>query len=118
MLVRITNVRHPASQRGGCWEPDGVDIACSIPHSGKGSAIRIGTWIKLPDRSLFRFSNIPAGMTIAEAERIVSRPGWKPSGRSRTWNSEDGPGEAESQPTLNRQRTLSRIISPATRRQV
>ena len=26
---------------------------------------------------LFRFSTVPAGTTIEEAERIVSQPGWK-----------------------------------------
>ena len=52
-----------------------VDIVCSIPRPGDDGAIHLGKWIEKPDGSLFRFSNIPAGMTIAEAERIVSQPG-------------------------------------------
>jgi hypothetical protein len=52
-----------------------VDIVCSIPRPGAEDAIHIGKWIENPDGSLFRFSNVPAGMTIAEAERIVSQPG-------------------------------------------
>jgi hypothetical protein len=39
---------------------------------------RIGDSIEKPDGTLFRSCNIPAGMTIQEAERIVSQPGWKP----------------------------------------
>ena len=54
-----------------------VDIVSSIPRPDAEDAIRIGTWIELPDRSLFRLSNIPAGMTIAEAEQIVSQSGRK-----------------------------------------
>ena len=56
-----------------------LDIVCSIPRPGEDCAIRIGTWMEQPDGSLLRFSNIPAGMTMADAERIVSQPGWKPN---------------------------------------
>jgi len=51
-----------------------IDIACSIPRPGAVGAIRIGTWIEQQGGSLFRLSNVPAGMTITEAERIVSQP--------------------------------------------
>ena len=52
-----------------------IDIVCRIPRPGDDGAIHIGKWIEKPDGSLFRFSNIPPGMTIAEAERIVSQSG-------------------------------------------
>jgi hypothetical protein len=54
-----------------------IDVLSSIPRPGGG--IHVGTWIEGTERSLFRFSTIPGGMTIAEAERIASQPGWKPS---------------------------------------
>lgn len=56
-----------------------ADIVSSIPRPGSHEEIRIGTWIEKDDGSLFRFSTIPAGMTIEEAERIVAQPGWKPT---------------------------------------
>jgi hypothetical protein len=34
--------------------------------------IRVGTWFEGPDGSLIRFSDLPAGMAIEEAERIVA----------------------------------------------
>ena len=52
---------------------------CSLPRPGGDGGIRIGTWIGCDDGSLFRISNLPPGMTIEEAERIVSQPGWKPA---------------------------------------
>jgi hypothetical protein len=45
-----------------------VDIVCSIPRPRASGGIHIGHWIEGADGSLFRFSNIPAGMTIEEAE--------------------------------------------------
>jgi hypothetical protein len=51
-----------------------IDVICSIPRPG-GDEISIGAWQEGADGSLLRFSNIPAGMTIEEAERIVSQPG-------------------------------------------
>jgi len=57
-----------------------VEIICSIPRPGAAEGeIRIGDWIEGEDGILFRTCNIPAGMTIQEAERIVSQPGWKPT---------------------------------------
>ena len=56
-----------------------IDIVSSIPRPGGDGGIRIGTWIEGADGSLFRFSSIPPGMTIEEAERIVSQPVWKPT---------------------------------------
>ena len=40
---------------------------------------QLGKWRECPDGSLLRFSRLPAGMTIEEAERIVAQPGWKPT---------------------------------------
>jgi len=51
-----------------------IDVICSIPRHG-GNKIRIGAWIEGADGSLFRLSNIPPGMTMEEAERIVSQTG-------------------------------------------
>jgi hypothetical protein len=57
-----------------------VQVICSIPRPGADVGdIRIGDWIEGPDGALFRICNIPAGMTIQEAERIVAPPGWKPT---------------------------------------
>jgi hypothetical protein len=56
-----------------------MEIICSIPRPGAQGEIRIGDWIEGQDGTLFRTCNIPAGMTIQEAERIVSRPRWKPT---------------------------------------
>ena len=50
-----------------------VDLVCSIPRPGDEGAIHIGKWIEKPDGSVFRFSNVPAGMTIAEAERLAAK---------------------------------------------
>lgn len=55
-----------------------IEIVSTIPRPGARGEIRIGEWIEGHDGTLFRYSNIPAGMTIQEAERIVSQPGWKP----------------------------------------
>ena len=55
-----------------------IEIVCSIPRPG-GDEISIGAWTENADGSLFRFSNLPAGMTIQEAERIASQPGWTPT---------------------------------------
>jgi hypothetical protein len=55
-----------------------VDIVSSIPRPSPNGEIRIGTWVECHDGSLHRFSSVPAGMTLEEAERIVSLPGWKP----------------------------------------
>jgi hypothetical protein len=55
-----------------------IDLVISIPRPGaEEGEIRIGEWIEGPDGTLFRTSSLPAGMTIQEAERIVSQPGWK-----------------------------------------
>jgi hypothetical protein len=54
-----------------------MEIVSSIPRPGGDGGIHIGTWTEGADGSLFRFSSIPPGMTIQEAERIVSQPGWK-----------------------------------------
>lgn len=51
-----------------------IDVNCSIPRP-RGNEISIGEWIEGSDGSLRRFSNIPLGMTIEEAERIVAQPG-------------------------------------------
>jgi hypothetical protein len=56
-----------------------IDVVSSIPRPGADGEIRIGAWQEGEDGVLFRYNNIPAGMTIQEAERIVSQPGWKPS---------------------------------------
>jgi hypothetical protein len=48
-----------------------IDVVSSIPRPGGDGAIRIGTWIECDDGSLFRFSTIPSGMTILEAEQIA-----------------------------------------------
>jgi hypothetical protein len=37
-----------AQRAGRKW----VDIVCSIPRPVNGGAIRVGTWIELPDQSL------------------------------------------------------------------
>jgi hypothetical protein len=56
-----------------------IDVVSSIPRPGADGEIRIGAWQEGEDGVLFRYSNIPAGMTIQEAERIVSQPEWKPT---------------------------------------
>ncbi len=56
-----------------------IDIVSSIPRPGGDGGIHLGTWIECDDGSLFRLSSIPAGMTIAEAERIVLQPHRKPN---------------------------------------
>lgn len=57
-----------------------VQVICSIPRPGADvGEIRIGDWMEGPDGTLFRTCNIPDGMTIQEAERIVAEPGWKPT---------------------------------------
>ncbi len=55
-----------------------IDIVSSVLRPGADRGIRVGTWIECDDRSLFRFSTIPAGMTIEEAERIVAKRERKP----------------------------------------
>jgi hypothetical protein len=42
---------------------------------------RIGEWQEGTDGTLVRLCALPDGMTLQEAERIVSQPGWKPSPR-------------------------------------
>lgn len=56
-----------------------IEVVSTIPRPGADGEIRIGGWIEGPDGTLFRSSSIPAGTTIEEAERIVAKPGWKPS---------------------------------------
>jgi hypothetical protein len=55
-----------------------IDVVSSIPRPGADAEIRIGKWQEGENDVSFRYSTIPAGMTIAEAERIVTQPGWKP----------------------------------------
>jgi RecB family exonuclease len=52
-----------------------IDIVCSIPRPGAERGIQIGTWREGADGSLIRLSNLPPGMTIEEAERIVAQRG-------------------------------------------
>lgn len=42
---------------------------------------RIGKWQEEADGTLGRVCILPKGMTMQEAERIVSQPGWKPTAR-------------------------------------
>ena len=56
-----------------------IQVIYSIPRPGAEGEIRIGDWMEGADGTLFRTCNIPAGMTIQEGERIVHRPGWKPT---------------------------------------
>jgi hypothetical protein len=57
-----------------------IEVIYSIPRpSAREGEIRIGEWMEGPDGTLFRTCNIPAGMTIQEAERIVSQSGRKPT---------------------------------------
>jgi hypothetical protein len=56
-----------------------IDAVSSVPRPGGDGGIHIGTWMECEDGSLYRFSTIPAGVTIEEAERIASQPGWKPT---------------------------------------
>jgi len=56
-----------------------IDVFSTIPRPGSNGEIRIGAWREGQDGCLFRFSTIPTGMTIEEAERIGSQPGWKPT---------------------------------------
>jgi hypothetical protein len=60
-----------------------LDIVSTVPRPGANGEIRIGAWLEAEDGSFFRFSTIPSGMTIQEAEQIALQPGWKPS--IRTW---------------------------------
>jgi len=54
-------------------------VISTLPRPGANGEIRIGDRIEGGDRTLFRLSCIPAGMTVQEAKRIVSEPGWKPT---------------------------------------
>jgi len=56
-----------------------MQIIFTIPRPNAEGEIRIGDWMEGHDGILFRTCNIPAGMTIQEAERIVSQPGWNPT---------------------------------------
>ena len=49
-----------------------LDIVSSIPRPGGDGGIHIGTWLEGADGTLMRFSNIPAGMTLEDAERIAA----------------------------------------------
>jgi len=55
-----------------------VVLTSSIPRPPGALAINVGKWQEGPDGTLTRFSMIPSGMTIEEAERIASQRGWKP----------------------------------------
>ncbi len=46
-------------------------VQCCIPRPG-GELLKVGEWQEGPDGTLTRFSMIPGGMTIEEAERIVA----------------------------------------------
>jgi hypothetical protein len=56
-----------------------LDIVSSIPRPGGNGAIHIGAWSEAADGTLMRFCNIPAGMTLEEAEGIVA--GQRPTTR-------------------------------------
>jgi hypothetical protein len=58
-----------------------IDVVSSVPRPGANGVTRIGTWIEGADGSLFRFSTIPAGMTIDGLADRTERRGWnvKPS---------------------------------------
>jgi len=56
-----------------------IDVVSSIPRPRFDGEIRIGSLIERLDGTIFRYSNIPPGMTIEEAERIVLQPGGKPT---------------------------------------
>ena len=56
-----------------------IDVVSSVPRPGGEGGIHIGTWIECDDGSLFRFSDLPPGMTIEEAEQIFSQPVERPS---------------------------------------
>jgi hypothetical protein len=64
-----------------------IDVVSSVPRPGANGEIRIGTWIEGADGSLFRFSTIPAGMTVEDAERIAAED------RGETENCPTGPAE-------------------------
>ena len=49
-----------------------IDLVSSVPRPGDDGGIHIGAWIECDDGSLFRLSTLPPGMTIEEAEQIVS----------------------------------------------
>ena len=48
-----------------------IEIVCSIPRPCYESEITIGAWIEGPDGTLTRFINLPAEMTIEEAEKAA-----------------------------------------------
>ena len=50
-----------------------IDLVSTVPRPGNVGGIYIGVWIECDDGSLFRFSSVPPGMTIEEAERIVAQ---------------------------------------------
>jgi hypothetical protein len=54
-----------------------LDIVSSITRPGGGGAIHIGAWSEAADGILMRFCNIPAGMTLEEAEWIAAELGKK-----------------------------------------
>lgn len=49
-----------------------IDVVSSIPRPRAVGGIHIGTWIECDDGSLYRFSTVPAGMTVEGAERIAA----------------------------------------------
>ena len=59
-----------------------IDIVSTIPRPAGNGEIRIGSWVEGAHGALIRFSTVPPGMTIKEAERIVAQPGWKPTAPS------------------------------------
>lgn len=56
-----------------------LTVVCSIPRPNGEGDLHFGEWIEGKDGAMIRFCNIPDGMTIQEAERLVSQPGWKPT---------------------------------------
>jgi hypothetical protein len=52
-----------------------VVLTSSIPRPAGALVLNIGKWQEGADGTLTRFSMIPTGMTIEEAERIASQRG-------------------------------------------
>ena len=65
-------VRSLLERKLACRKRLDVVLTSSIPRPAGAFALNIGKWQEGADGTLMRFSMIPAGMTIEEAERIIA----------------------------------------------
>jgi hypothetical protein len=56
-----------------------LNIILNIGSDSESDGPRLGEWREGADGTLVRRCYLPKGMTLPEAEEIVSQPRWKPS---------------------------------------